>query len=313
MLKHYIFRWVSMVIVCFFILLSVFHFNWGELKHLITQLWQMPLWLCAMFIIYGLAFVLRALAWKIYLGVKISFFTYLHALFYSLLVNHLLPIKAGDAVRVGIIAKQKEVKWDEALHSVVIMRVLDVLCLVILSGLGAFWLGIQISGFAFFSLLAFFIIGVVAVLYVLRRKWEHPLFQRHKQLMYSFICTSNSLFILSLILLSWVLEAVIIFGIAYTLFEPLSLMASVFVNSVTIAGQVFHWAPGGIGTYESVMSFSLLSTGWNMDNAYQAAVLSHGFKFVFSYLAGLYVLWVHPIRWRDIQVWRRKKREEPLK
>jgi uncharacterized membrane protein YbhN (UPF0104 family) len=91
---------------------------------------------------------------------------------------------------------------------------------------------------------------------------------------------------------SWVLEAFVLFGIARTL----PFMQAIWINSITIAGQVFQLTPGGIGTYETVMTFALTAIGVPTADAYEWALLSHGFKFLFSYGAGMIVLLVYPIQ-----------------
>ena len=57
--------------------------------------------------------------------------------------------------------------------------------------------------------------------------------------------------------MSWICEAFVIYEIA----NSLTFLQAVWVNSVTIAGQVFQLTPGGLGTYETVMTFALRALG----------------------------------------------------
>jgi uncharacterized membrane protein YbhN (UPF0104 family) len=108
------------------------------------------------------------------------------------------------------------------------------------------------------------------------------------------------------------LEAAVIYGVAIILKLGVGAAPLVWANSVTIAGQVLHVTPGGIGTYESTLSGSLAILGVDWKDAYAAAVLSHTFKFAFSYLAGGYTLIRMPIRWREMKIWLSRK-QKPAK
>jgi hypothetical protein len=107
------------------------------------------------------------------------------------------------------------------------------------------------------------------------------------------------------VILSWLLEAVVLLGVSATSGLGLSGLEAIWVNSVTIAGQVFHFTPGGIGNYESIMSFSLVGLGFSWQQAYTVALISHGYKFVFAYLVGIYVVLRHPLHWDDLLKWTR--------
>ncbi len=99
-------------------------------------------------------------------------------------------------------------------------------------------------------------------------------------------------------------------AIARAVDMPLSFWQAVWVNSATVSGQVAQVAPGGLGTYESVMAFALaqLETPWG--TAYTAAVLTHAFKFLFSYAAGALVLVFSPSDWRAVRSIWKKGREK---
>jgi uncharacterized membrane protein YbhN (UPF0104 family) len=115
--------------------------------------------------------------------------------------------------------------------------------------------------------------------------------------------SGKGLFAVLLIALSWLLEAGVIYSVARMLALQPGGAALVWANSMTIAGQLFHITPGGIGTYESTMSGSLVLLGVEGKDAYRAALLSHTFKFLFAYAAGAGSLFAMPIRWREAKGW----------
>ncbi|UOY94240.1 flippase-like domain-containing protein [Ectobacillus sp. JY-23] len=251
-----------------------------------------------MTIAYAFAFVLRAYAWRLYLRNAITVGEALAGLCYSLLFNHLSPVKAGDVVRVAAVTKKGRVSWAVALQSVIVLRTLDLLVLVAFAGVGAiFLLNERISMTAGVVLL---LMGMTAGIML----WRPPRFvSSHVMRIKEVLFSQTGVFILLLTIGSWVAEAAIIYTLA-----PLAIWEAVWVNSITIAGQVFQFTPGGIGTYETVMTFALSIIGIAARDGYEWALLSHGFKFIFSYVTGLIVLVVFPIQFTKYWLRRGEKR-----
>ncbi|MFK7694615.1 lysylphosphatidylglycerol synthase transmembrane domain-containing protein [Paenibacillus sp. HJGM_3] len=267
---------------------------WADLRTLAAQ----PRWLALMLAVYGLSFALKASAWRLYAPSQAPFRVYVHAILYSLLVNHLLPIKAGDAVRAGVLMKQAGQRWDEALHSVGIMRLLDMAVLGLIGGTGIILLGLPTSWWGFAALAG--LLALVAVARFLPWLSRLPFVRKHSDYFRTRMMSARGVAIFALVALSWLLEAGVIYGVARILAIPLGGAPLIWANSMTIAGQIFHVTPGGIGTYESTMSGSLYLLGIEGPLAYRAALLSHTFKFAFAYAAGAYALLRLPIRIRDV-------------
>ena len=85
---------------------------------------------------------------------------------------------------------------------------------------------------------------------------------------------------------SWVLEGIVIWIVVRSLGETIDWPTAIGINSLTIAGQIFNVTPGGIGTYESIMSFLLQSIGFPVALALEIAIITHLLKFLYSYLLG---------------------------
>ena len=130
-----------------------------------------------------------------------------------------------------------------------------------------------------------------------------PFVVKHSAYFQLKMLSGKGLVILSLITLSWVLEAGVIFAVVQMIGLQLGSISLVWANSMTIAGQIFHITPGGIGTYESTMSGSLALLGVDGKDAYRAALLSHTFKFLFAYTLGGYSLLRMPLHWREMKAW----------
>lgn len=322
---------IQALLLLMFVLLTVYWFDKELLLRQAGKLIASPGWLLLMTVGYAASFFLRAWAWKVYTEggagerserVGVRFRVYVSALFYSLLINHLLPVKAGDAVRIGVLLKEKEIRPDVAVHSVIAMRVLDLLVLGLMAAGGSLLLGAPLQAEHLLPaedrLPAWWLAGVwlagiglamVMLFIVIRRRFPDAA-SRHLQLLKRGLTGAKGVTLIIVIFIGWMLEAVVIYGVLLSLDLSVTWWVAVWVNSMTIAGQIFHLAPGGLGTYESVMAVSLYVAGITWQDAYTAALISHGFKFAFSYAAGLIVVWKFPVRLRDIRGWVRNKGAE---
>ncbi|MDQ0891714.1 uncharacterized membrane protein YbhN (UPF0104 family) [Paenibacillus sp. V4I9] len=166
-------------------------------------------------------------------------------------------------------------------HSVAVMRLLDMLVLAGIGGIGIIRLGLP-SSWIWVTVLAggTVILATAHYLPVIRKI---PFIAKHSAYFHLKMLSRKGAIIIGLIAISWILEAGVIFAVARMIGLQLGTISLVWANSMTIAGQIFHITPGGIGTYESTMSGSLVLLGVNGKDAYRAALVSHTFKFLFAY------------------------------
>jgi uncharacterized membrane protein YbhN (UPF0104 family) len=301
MYKKSIILLLAVLLFICFLFISWKWFDLDELLRHLRTLAQEPQWLVCMFGAYLLSFILKAEAWRIYAGSQERFRIYFHGIIYSLLVNHLLPVKAGDIVRAGFLMKTARKPWDEALHSVAVMRLMDMFVLGIISLIGVLWIGLSAS----WAWIIILLTGIIVLVVVFKLTPFHRIafVQKHGAHFKSTMLSGKGLFVMVFITVSWMLEAAVIYGIARITELNLGVFSLVWANSVTIAGQVLHITPGGIGTYESTLSGSLVVLGISWKEAYAAALLSHTFKFAFAYVMGGYSLLRMPIGWREMKAW----------
>src|SRR6476620_3567140 len=133
----------SLLIVSFFFYLTFHYFDGAWIWKGINAIIQSPIILFAILTLYLLSFCLKAIAWKVYLNGRPRFLTCLLGVLYSLLVNHLLPIKAGDLVRMKIMSTRDDISGEDAAHSVIILRLLDMIFLIVFTIIGFFILGVD--------------------------------------------------------------------------------------------------------------------------------------------------------------------------
>lgn len=275
------------------------------------MLFSEPIWLLAITLLYTLSFWLKAWAWRLYADRRLTWGTGMDGLFASLFVNHILPVKAGDLVRAGLAAKRSGLKWDEALHSVAALRSLDMLTLGTLASAGALTLGLHWSSrqYVVYTAAVALALLLALILYFTRKRGKPASFLgRHIGMVRNVMAGKRGWMILSLTAVSWVTEGFVLFGTAHILNVELSLLAAVWVTAMTVAGQVFHFTPGGLGTYESVMAFSLSAgLGMPLETALALAIATHGYKFAYSYAAGAILMARTAVTWREIRGWARLK------
>lgn len=294
-------------LIALFVWLSIRYFSYGLFLEGLTNLIRSPFLLLFMFFGYLAAFFLRALGWQMYLSKNIKFRHYLYGLFYSLLVNHLLPVKAGDLMRIGYLSSIKtDIGKTEIMESVVVMRICDLIVLGAAAiGFGSF-IGISLAPHYFYVFVVTVFTGIL-LLYLLRKKI--PFIDHLSKNLFSILLSARSIVILLITLLSWILEAAVVYGTLLSFSETAGVWESIWVNSITIAGQVFHFTPGGAGTYEATMSSALIAAGITPAVALQAAIISHLFKFVFSYLAGAFTIVRAPISFKELWLSLKQKKE----
>lgn len=292
---------LSIFILAGFVFLTIYSFDEHHLGNSLKKIFQHPVLLAAVLMIYFLSFCLKAAAWKLYLNGKARFSTCLIGILYSLLINHLLPVKVGDVARAKIAStREPMLKDDEAFHSVVVLRLLDMCCLVGMAMAGLWALKVQFR----FPLWLVMVSSLIGLLVLAAVHHYAPVFwNKHIQLFKKAFSGKKGFFMIACTFLSWVLEAGILYGTVMMIQGDLSVLAAVFANSVTIAGQVLQITPGGIGNYESFLVFALTLFDFPVKEGYTIAVVTHALKFAVSYIAGAVVILLYPVSFRTLKEW----------
>jgi glycosyltransferase AglD len=290
----------SLFILSIFFYLTFHYFDGEWIWDGIMAIIQSPFILFTILTVYLLSFCLKALAWKVYLNGRPRFSTCLLGVLYSLFVNHLLPIKAGDLVRMKIMSTRDDISGEDAAHSVIILRLIDMCCLIGFTLIGLFVLGVD-----FQIPIPLIIIGsLVFVLTLVFVGRFFPVFlKRQIELFKQGFSGRNGIVILTAVCVSWILEAAVLYGTVIVYNGNLSINEAVFANSVTVSGQIFQITPGGIANYESFLVFALRLFGFSMQVGYTIAIVTHAVKFLFSYTAGFMAVIIYPIPFKTVLSW----------
>lgn len=279
-MKRTMIKAVAWLLVALSLYWMVAKVDWRQMGAGALQLFTSGPLLLFMVLGYGGAFWLRSMAWSIQIGwgtVAVSRLWCYHHI--GLLLNHLLPVKGGEIARAALLRKENGFSWKDALLSVAGNRLLDICGLLAIAAIAVVWLApAGIKEWLAASRLIW-LLGAGGIVLAL------SLWQRYYR-------RSFSLSAVMLTMAGWMLEAVVIWSVVFALAGQIGAGEALLVHVLTIVGQTFHVTPGGIGTYEAVMSTLLHQVaGQSWEFALQAAILSHGFKFLYSFVLGAAAAW----------------------
>lgn len=304
--KKHLKKTISALLIIAFLLLTFYFLDPGTMLKELKVLASRPIVLLMIFVCYFFAFLARGIAWKLYLKNKASLSTCMYGLFYSLLLNHLLPVKAGDLARIGILkAREPKITSHEAFNSVLVLRVLDTAILFSMAIIGLAFLELPIN-----RLLLMWIAAIAAIGFGFMYIRFRQLINKHLCLIKTAFLGWHGFLVAGLTFTSWILEAGVIYGVILSGGSHFSFVQAVWVNSITVAGQIFQITPGGIASYEAIMVFALGASGIAGEKAYTAAIITHGLKYIFTFIVGGAVLAAYPVPIHLIKKWTRERGNE---
>ena len=223
---------------------------------------------------FGLAFVLRAVAWRRVLP-GLSFGHALGGIHLALGGNHLLPLRLGEPMRVVSVVRRAGVSVDAATASTVALRSADLLAvvgLVLAAGPAALAAGTGWGGWLVFA--------AVAAAALAAWLWLRRLSGRRDDV------NMPGLAALGLSATAWLAEAVLVWQAAHWAGLQISFVEALGVTAVSVAAQVAAIAPGGFGTYEAAAVGAYVALGHDAGDALVAALAAHALKTAYSLAAG---------------------------
>ena len=81
---------------------------------------------------YLLGLIFRAISWRVILGGRVPYWRVFEALNEGYLLNNLLPFRMGEFGRAYLVSRRNNLPALEALSSIVVERVIDLLMVVVL-------------------------------------------------------------------------------------------------------------------------------------------------------------------------------------
>ena len=239
-----------------------------------------PIRVLAVVAMFGLAFVLRALAWRQVLP-GLTFGHALSGIHLALGGNHLLPLRLGEPMRVVSVVRRAGASLDAAAASTVALRSADLLAVVALALVAGPAALAGLSGWA----------GWLAVSGVAAAALGAWLWLRRIAESRSDVKLPGTV-ALGLSAAAWLCEAVLVWQAAHWAGLEITFAEAVGVTAVSVAAQVAAVAPGGFGTYEAAAVAAYVALGHDAGDALVAALAAHALKTAYSLGVGAIALFV---------------------
>jgi len=245
----------------------------GELRVALAAVADRPAALLGAVVLYAGAFLLRSLAWRRVLP-GLSAGQSWAALHVSLLGNHVLPFRLGEALRVTSVLRRTPLPTAPVAASAVALRAADLLAVLALAAVAAPAVagGFGVSGWLLAAALLAAGVAAVGWLVALRRRGTAV------RLPGGGVALAASA--------AWLLEAAVIWAAATAAGIGLSYPQAVAVTAVTIAAQTVAVTPGGIGGYEAAATAALVGLGAGPGPALAAALVAHATKTAYALVVG---------------------------
>lgn len=229
---------------------------------------------------FGLAFVLRAIAWcRVLPGLSMGHS--LAGIHVALGGNHLLPLRLGEPLRVLSVVRRAGVSVEAATASTLTLRAADLLAVV--------GLGVLVGPAVFVDVLGaltWLALGITAAALLLAWRWLARVAARRDDV------RMPGPIALGLSALAWLLESVLVWQAAHWAGIDMAWSDAMVVTTIAVASQVIAIAPGGIGTYEAAAVAAYVALGYDADLALTAALTAHALKTAYSLGVGLVATFV---------------------
>ena len=228
--------------------------------------------------------------------------------FVSQTVNLIVPARLGDFVRIFILKHDYKATYSEGISSLVVERVFDIVAIAVLGAASLFfipnipgWLNVYISimivilavAFAFFIFLIF--VGELTT----TNKYVRYILTMLDEIRRASLSLRSILILGISSLIIWMLDILVCYSVA-TMFEQ-QIPFAVIVLAIVLGNLVkaVPITPGGIGTYELIVSATFAITGVSPGVAFLIAVVDDLIKNLVTLAGGvvsIYYLgdWVIP-------------------
>jgi uncharacterized membrane protein YbhN (UPF0104 family) len=277
-------RWVRLVVGAAVLVFTVIYLvdvldatAAGALVDVTRALTTAPFGLAAALACYAAAFWLRSLAWRSTLpglGLGQSW----AALHVSLLGNHVLPLRLGEALRVTSVLRRTSLPVAPVVASAITLRAADLLAVAALAVLAVPGLMPRLVG-------PWWLLGAVASAAVAcGLAWSLRLVRRGTAV------RLPSPLVIAAVVLSWGLESAVVYTVARAAGHPLGAAEAVAITAVTIVAQAVAITPGGLGSYEAAATAAMVAIGVPAAPAFAIALTTHVLKTAYSLIVGAVAL-----------------------
>ncbi|MFF5212363.1 lysylphosphatidylglycerol synthase domain-containing protein [Streptosporangium sp. NPDC000396] len=236
-------------------------------------------------LLYGCAFGLRAWSWRRVLP-ELSFRHSWAALHVSLLGNHVLPFRLGEALRVTTVLRRTGLPASPVVASTVALRSADLVAVALLALAAAPGLVGTLVGAWIWPVVGLLATAMLAGMVWLSRSASRtpPPGTAGNRSRGRALTALAVVFPIAVV--AWMLESAVVYEVARLAGVALSPAEAVAVTAVTIAAQTVAVTPGGFGSYEAAATAALAALGVPPGPAFAVALLAHALKTAYSLVVG---------------------------
>ena len=225
--------------------------------------------------VFGLAFVLRAVAWRRVLP-GLSFGQSLAAIHLAFGANHVLPLRLGEPLRIVSVVRRADVPLAEATSSTVALRAADIVAVLALGALvGPTVVADLLGAWAWAVLALVLTVGAAGVWWLRRSARTSRIDVR-----------LPGPAVAGLTVVAWLAESVLTWQASHWAGLDLTYGQAVVVTAVAVGAQIAAIAPSGFGTYEAAAVAAYVALGYDGATGLAAALMVHALTTAYSLVVG---------------------------
>ncbi|MEM5828782.1 MAG: lysylphosphatidylglycerol synthase transmembrane domain-containing protein [Candidatus Aenigmatarchaeota archaeon] len=256
--------------------------------------------------------ILRAMKWKVLLD-NVTLREILPIQLLSISISNLTPGKIAEPIKSVLLKMKKGVAISKTLPSVILERILDIFVLIILSILGILISSEYLSSkFLIISVVAFTFLLILMILVLIYKSFGVRIFHFLKNFrFFSFLdenfinnfysatkIKSKKIISSSLLtFLAWIIDGLIFYFIALSINKELTVNINLWfffsTLAISIVASLLTFLPGGIGGTEALMTYILISIGFERSTAGAIVLVGRfatlGYSMILGYLSFIYL------------------------
>jgi len=315
-------------------LLTVFFLGFFLWKSNLRDVWRIMadtnlLWLASAFLVNWLALIFRTIRWRVLLASPKApgFYPTFFANTTGYMLSTVLPIRAGDVARPALLSRRANVRFAEALGTVLTERILDLFSILaiflwfcarhwnsfpnnvgVIHG-GAIGCAIVLGLLVILLVSLRFFGGAVRSLHItvgriLPKRFREPWMKFFDAFAKTLVIAERPgdfftvLFATAMIWVCLTAQYSLVF---IAMHHPLPYDATFFINGVTTIGVAIP-TPGGVGGFHKLCQWALTSFyAFDIDSSVALALLMHLVGTVPVVVTGVTLFAREGLRWRDLR------------
>ncbi|AEA47796.1 flippase-like domain-containing protein [Archaeoglobus veneficus] len=264
-----------------------------------------PYYITLAAVIYALSYVVRGERFRYIvsrLGYTVSLVFSTESVAISQTMNVVTPVRVGDVARAYVF-RLRDVPFTTSISGLAVERIFDLAAVVFIA-----FVAIAVTGFSnpspFYALAMLFVIVALLAAFSRMENILGRIARDAKRLMD--MRNSAVIFVQSAII--WLIDVIVCYlvliGLGGAQFaNPVFLPAVMLAVSIANVSKVIPLTPGGIGTYEAVMTgiFASSMSGMDASLAFAVSLIDHGLKNLITLILGLVAVASLNIRLRELR------------